>query len=132
MNARSLRSIPAFAGLDRNELDQIAECAEEIVVPAGDRLLEEGKFAFAFFAIKSGGAEVRRNGSSVAELGPGDVFGELGALTHGQRNASVVAKEETTVIYIRAQDFRHFTAEMPELGKRIALVVEERTRLLEA
>lgn len=130
MNPRRLKSIPVFAPLDRNELRRVADCAEEIDVAAGEQLLEEGRFAFEFFAIERGAAEVVRDGARLAELGPGDVFGELGALTHGQRSASVVAKVPTTVIYIRAQDFRHFADEMPELGDRIRRLVDERTRAL--
>jgi CRP/FNR family transcriptional regulator, cyclic AMP receptor protein len=101
-------------------------------VAAGEPLLHEGRFAFEFFAIKRGGAQVLRDGVHLADLGPGDVFGELGALTHDQRRASVVATAPTTVIFIRAQDFRHFTEEMPALGERIRLLVEKRTRALQA
>jgi CRP-like cAMP-binding protein len=131
VNARSLKSIPVFAGLNRRELRRVADCAEEIDVQTGEELLHEGRFAFEFFAIKRGAAEVILDGLRLAELGPGDVFGELAALSHGQRNASVVATAPTTVIFIRAQDFRHFANEMPELGAQIRLVVEERTRALE-
>lgn len=132
MNPRSLKAIPVFAGLDKQQLWRVAECAEEIEAAPGEQLLEEGRFAFEFFAIRSGAAEVIRDGAHVADLGPGDVFGELGALAHGRRNASVVATAPTKVVYIRAQDFRHFADEMPELGERIRRVVEERTRALEA
>ena len=127
MNARRLKSIPVFAGLQKHELDRVADCAEEIKVEAGEQLVEEGRFAFEFFVITRGAAEVRRNGSRVAELGTGDVVGELAALTHGQRSASVVATVPTSVVFIRAQDFRHFVEEMPELGERIRRVVEQRS-----
>ena len=40
----------------------------------------------------------------------------------------MVATAPTTVIFMRAQDFRHFTDEMPALGERIRLLVEARTR----
>jgi CRP-like cAMP-binding protein len=131
VNSRQLKSIPVFAGLTKDELSRVADCAERIDVAAGDQLLHEGRFAFEFFAIKRGAAEVLRDGAHLADLGPGDVFGELGALAHDQRQASVVATAPTTVIFIRAQDFRHFTEEMPALAERIRLVVEERTRALQ-
>jgi CRP-like cAMP-binding protein len=132
VNPRQLKSIPVFAGLTKHELSRVADCAERIDVSAGDQLLQEGRFAFEFFAIKSGAAEVVRDGAHLADLGPGDVFGELGALAHDQRLASVVATAPSTVIFIRAQDFRHFTEDMPALGERIRLLVEERTRALQA
>jgi CRP-like cAMP-binding protein len=126
VNARSLKTIPVFAGLDRSELQRVADCAEELDVGPGDELLREGSYAFEFFAITRGSADVVCDGAHVASLGPGDVFGELAALSHGQRNASVVATAPSTVLFIRAQDFRHFAEEMPELGNQIRLLVEQR------
>ena len=131
MDPGRLKSIPLFAALDKRELRRVAACAEEIDVAPGDELLREGRYAFEFFAIHEGGAEVLRDGTHLASLGPGDVMGEIGALSHGQRTASVVATAPTTVIFIRAQDFRHFTEEMPALGERIRAVVQERTRALD-
>ena len=124
-----LKSVPVFAGLGKDELRRIAECAEEMQIDAGEHLLRETAYAFEFLVIEDGAAEVTRDGAHVAHLGPGDVMGELGALTHGQRTASVVATAPSRVIYIRAQDFRHFTEEMPELGRQIRRVVRERTWL---
>jgi CRP-like cAMP-binding protein len=132
VNPRRLRAISVFSGLDKAALLRVAECAEAIRVRPGEQLLHEGRYAFEFYAIESGTAEVLRDGDRIADLGPGDVFGELGALAHEQRTASVVATTSATVICIRAQDFRHFAAEMPELGERIRLVVKERTRGLDA
>ena len=126
VNAKALKSMPVFAGLDRSDLARIAACAEEVEVPAGEPLLEQGQFAFEFFAIRSGAAHVSADGVHIADLGPGDVVGELGALTHGQRNATVVTTAPTSVVFIRAQDFRHFAAEMPEFAARIRQVVRDR------
>jgi len=126
VNARSLKSIPVFAGLDRTELQRVADCAEELEVQPGDQLLREGSYAFEFFALTRGSAAVVCDGAQVASLGPGDVFGELAALSHGQRVASVVATAPGTVLFIRAQDFRHFAEEMPVLGNRIRVLVQER------
>jgi len=130
VNPARLKPIPVFAGLSKRELKRVAECAEEMHVDAGETMLYEGRYAFEFFAIEEGAAEVVRDGRHVADLGPGDVMGEIGALTHGQRDGSVIAKAPTTVIFIRAQDFRHFAEELPALGEEIRRVVDERTRPL--
>jgi CRP-like cAMP-binding protein len=128
LNPARLKSIPVFAALGKPELRRVAECAEELQVAAGEHLLHEGRFAFEFFAIEKGAAEVSRDGGHIADLGPGDVFGEIGALSHSQRSGSVIATVPTTVIFIRAQDFRHFAEELPALGAEIRRVVDERTR----
>jgi CRP-like cAMP-binding protein len=132
VNPARLKSIPVFASLDKRELRRVAECAEPIEVLAGEELLLQGRFAFEFFAIEKGGAEVIRDGDHIADLGAGDVMGEIAALSHGRRTASVVATAPSTVIFIRAQDFRHFAEEMPVLGEQIRGVVDERTRSLGA
>lgn len=126
-----LKSIPVFAGLGRQDLRRVADCAEELEVASGEHLLQEGRFAFEFFAIKRGAAQVVRDGRHVADLGPGDVMGEIGALSHGQRNGSVIATAPTTVIFIRAQDFRHLAEELPALGEQIRRVVDERRRTID-
>src|SRR5438045_3156891 len=74
VNVRRLKSIPLFAGLAKDELSRVADCAEAIDVEAGEHLLHEGRFAFEFFAIERGAAEVLRDGVHVADIGPGDVF----------------------------------------------------------
>jgi CRP-like cAMP-binding protein len=130
VNPARLKSIPVFAALSKAELRRVAECAEEMDVATGEQLLHEGRFAFEFFAIENGAAEVSRDGAHVADLGAGDVFGEIGALSHGQRSGSVIATVPTTVIFIRAQDFRHFAEELPALGAEIRRVVDERTRAI--
>ena len=128
MEAARLKSIPVFAPLGRRELRRVADCADEIDVAAGEELLREGRYAFEFFAIKEGAADVIRDGVHVADLGPGDVLGEIGALSHGQRTASVIARVPSKVVFIRAQDFRHLAEDLPALGEQIRRVVDERTR----
>ena len=62
----------------RNEqLAQIAPHAAERVIPAGRRLLLDGPFAQELLLIAAGRGIVRCAGEAVAELGPGDAFGEL-------------------------------------------------------
>jgi CRP-like cAMP-binding protein len=127
-----LKEIPIFEDLGKKELKRIAACALEIDALDGDELVREGRFAFELMVIDKGSAEVLREGLHIADLGPGDVIGEMAALTHGQRNATVVAKGKTRVIYIRAQDFRRFANDMPALAEKIHRVVAERTRALES
>jgi len=125
-----LKEVPVFAELNKKELKRIAACALEIDVLAGDHILHEGRFAFELLVIDKGAAKVMRDGTHIADLGPNDILGEIGALTHGQRNADVIATEPTRVIYIRAQDFRHLAADMPSLGEHIHRIVGERTRAI--
>ena len=53
--------------------------------------MREGDYSYDVLAIEEGTARVDRDGEHVAELGPGDVVGEMGVLERAQRNATVVA-----------------------------------------
>ena len=43
-------------------------------------IVKEGGFSNDFYVIEDGTAKVERDGEELAELGPGDVFGEQGLL----------------------------------------------------
>ena len=58
-------------------------------VPEGTVIVKEGDFANHFMAIEDGTAEVRKGDEKVGELGPGDIFGEMGLIDKEKRSASV-------------------------------------------
>ena len=86
-----LTASPLFAGIGRGELRQIADQLEEQHYLAGHRILTEGMSGIEFFLVVEGEAAVESGGRTVATLGPGDFFGEVAALDHGPRTATVRA-----------------------------------------
>ena len=126
MDEHRLSEIPLFASLSRKERKRVAQLADEVDVPAGRELVHEGGFAYEFFVISSGAVEVTRQGEHVTDLGPGDFFGEMAAITDGQRNAAVTTTEPTTAIVMTAHDFRRMAAEMPSVAEAISAKVAER------
>jgi CRP/FNR family cyclic AMP-dependent transcriptional regulator len=130
MDESRLASIELFSSLSKRERRQIAPHADEIDVPEGTQLLREGEFAYEFFVIEEGSAEVVRDGDHVADLGPGDFMGEMGIVGQTQRNASVVARSPLRVIVLTEQNFRGISRSFPDVAKRIQQAVEERCRTL--
>ena len=63
-------------------------------------MVKEGGFSNDFYVIEDGTAKVERDGEQIAELGPGDVFGEQGLLEGEQRSATVIATSPLRVIKI--------------------------------
>lgn len=59
--------------------------------PADTEIIREGDQANTAYILVEGTCEVRQNGGPIAELGPGEIFGEAALLTGGTRTASVVA-----------------------------------------
>jgi CRP/FNR family transcriptional regulator, cyclic AMP receptor protein len=128
MDAASLRSLELFAGLSDADLASVARWADEVDVPAGKHLVDEGRFAYEFFAIREGTAEVRRGGEVLRQLGPGDFFGEIGLLEASHlRTASVVATSPLRVVVMLARDFASMDRQMPGVAARVRAACEERT-----
>ena len=122
-----LAAMPLFAGLRLEELERVAELAEGVAVPAGETVASEHDFAYEFFIIEEGRAEVvQRDGSRLAELGPGDFFGEIGLLVTGRRTASVVSLTPMRLIVMFEQSFRRVHDELPTLAASIRAVCADR------
>jgi len=132
MDEARLRAIPLFAGLSKKERRTVARLADEVDREPGDRLVREGEFAYEFFAIEAGTAEVRRGEQYLDELGPGDFCGEMGLVAGAKRGASVTATSPVTAIVMTAYAFRQVDREMPAVAKQIRKAIEERRHQLEA
>jgi CRP/FNR family transcriptional regulator, cyclic AMP receptor protein len=126
LDASRLKSIPLFEEVGDDELAQIAPFATEVEVEAGRELVREGDFSYEFMAIEEGEAEVTRGGEHVADLGPGDFFGEMGLLERTLRNATVTAKTPVRLVTLTGWDLRRVERSAPEAMERIRSVLEER------
>jgi CRP/FNR family cyclic AMP-dependent transcriptional regulator len=121
-----LRSLPLFADVSDQELSEIATFAQEISVEAGRDLVREGDFSYEFMAIEDGEAEVTRQGEHVADLGPGDFFGEMGLLEKTLRNATVTAKTPMQLVTLTGWDLRRIERTVPHAVARVRAVLEAR------
>ena len=126
MDVSQLKSIPLFQEVGDDELAQIAPFATEVTVEEGRELVREGDFSYEFMAIQEGQAEVTRGGEHVADLGPGDFFGEMGLLERTLRNATVTAKTPVRLITLTGWDLKRVERSAPEAMERIRAVLEER------
>jgi CRP/FNR family cyclic AMP-dependent transcriptional regulator len=126
LDARKLASIPLFADLSERERADVARFADEVEVSAGKRLAEEGEFAYEFFVIEQGTAEVTKDGRAIATLGPDDFFGEIGLVESERRTATVTATSPMELIVIFGPNFRRLERELPELATQIRRAIRER------
>jgi CRP-like cAMP-binding protein len=132
MDESDLQSIPLFESLPRDARSVIAQHADEIDVDEGTELVRQGEFAYEFFVIEEGGAEVLRDGEHLADLGPGDFLGEMGIVSKATRTATVTTTTDSKVIVMTEQDFRAMSHSNPDVASRIQAAVEERCRSLVA
>ena len=126
MDTARLKRIPVFADLDDDALTNIAALAAEVSVPAGKELVREGDYSYDVLAIEEGTAEVTRGGDHLADLGPGDVIGEMGVLDRSQRNATVVATSPMLLVTLTSWDIRKLRKSAPGVVDHLRTLVELR------
>ena len=127
MDVKHLKEIALFDRLSKDQLAEVARQADEIDVEAGKRLVSEGRFGYEFFIIENGTAEVVHGGEHIADLGPGDFFGEMALLGDTVRNADVVTSTPMTAMVMTDSAFRSLARRMPEVAEEIRAACRRRT-----
>lgn len=126
MDAARLKTIGIFSDLGEDALEAISKLAAEVSVPEGKELVREGDFSYDLIAIEEGTAKVHRDDETIAELGPGDVVGEMGVLERQQRNASVTATSSMMLVTLTGWDVRKLRKQAPQAVEALENVVRER------
>jgi CRP/FNR family transcriptional regulator, cyclic AMP receptor protein len=126
VDVQGLSSIPLFSSLSEDAQRKLAFWVSELSVSEGKHLVEEGDYAYDLFFIQDGTAEVQHDGQKVAELGPGEFFGEMGVLKNEQRNATVVAKTPMRLLTLSHWDVKRLRKTAPEVLEQLQGVLEQR------
>jgi CRP-like cAMP-binding protein len=119
VDAAKLKKIDLFRSLSDRDLAQVAQWTDEVDVPAGTVLGREGSFAYEFFVIEDGTAQVRVGGEHVADLGPDEWFGEIGLLETERRTATVTAATPMKLAVIFGPNFRELARTIPGVAETI-------------
>ena len=127
VDIKHLEGVALFEGLSKDERAEVARQADEVDIEAGKRLVTAGRFGYEFFVIEDGRAEVVRDGEHVADLGPGDFFGEMAILGDTVRNADVVAKSDMTAMVMTDAAFKTLSRKMPHVAEQIREACRTRT-----
>lgn len=126
METSQLKRIPLFADAADEDLRIVAQFAESKEFDEGRELIKEGAYSNAMMAIEEGSAEVTRDGEKLADLGPGDIFGEAGMLDDTMRSATVKATAPIKVISIGHFEVKRLKKNAPDIYNKIEALVEER------
>jgi len=126
MKPERLKEIPLFSDLSQDDLERLGGWTDEVDLPAGKPLISQGNFPHEFMVLESGTAEVTHDGKHLADLGPGDFFGEMALMEEQRRMASVVTTSDATVIVMHSRNFRAMEEAMPEVAARIRSTMVER------
>jgi CRP-like cAMP-binding protein len=114
-----LAQVPLFADCSKKQLQSVAAASIELTIDTGKVLVREGEAGHEAFVIMEGSATVSRKGETLAQLGVGDVVGELAPLTGGTRTATVVADTPMELLVIGQREFAGLLDEVPGLAVRV-------------
>jgi MFS family permease len=119
-----IAAVTAFAGLPASRLDAAARRLIVLPVRPGDVLVKQGEHADRFYVIGSGRYVVTQEAQGgppkqLRELGPGDVFGEIGLLTGVPRTATVTAAEDGLLFTLDGPAFLELVGSGPGLTSRL-------------
>ena len=121
-----LKHVPLFAGCSKSELEALALNADELDVREGTVLTREGKPGREFFVLIEGTVEVTRDGTKIADLGPGDWLGEIALLTQSPRTATATATSPARILVVTDRAFRQVVERMPSIALKVLASVAER------
>jgi CRP-like cAMP-binding protein len=123
-----LREVGLFGGVDDAGLAAVAAKATEVAFEAGRTIVRQGEVGTGFFLVTAGQARVIRDGHVLADLSPGQFFGELSLLDQQPRIAQVVAQEPTVCLALASWDFEAILASQPGIALAILRGVARRLR----
>jgi hypothetical protein len=98
---------------------------QHLVLEPGEVIVRQGETSDRFFIIVDGEVEVRREGHGqdvvVTRHGPGQLFGEVGALTGAPQTATFAAVDKAVVMAVDRGAFQEFVTQSAaaDLGQRI-------------
>ena len=121
-----LKRVPLFHELNSKELDAVGAVVTDLRFKAGDVLIRQGDSAHEMFIVTTGQLEVSRDGSHIADLGPGAFAGEMAILARTSRNSTVKAKTDVEVLHIEGRSMQALFADVPEIAVKMLPVVAGR------
>ena len=145
-----LRCVPLFEALDPEDLHEVCQIARERTVPASGAICVQGEGTDDLYVLIAGVAAVtvatartslilragedapsisNRGEKEVAQLGPGDVVGELSAIDQSPRSASVRPKDgPVRMLEIRGEDFRRRVVQRKDVAPKLMATLSRRLR----
>jgi CRP-like cAMP-binding protein len=129
--ASSLKYATPFLSCSKKELRLVARLSKTKEVRQGVKLLVEGEEGDTMYVLLSGSADVHKGGRRIAMVRPGEVFGELAALSKGPRTATVTMKTSGEVAIIGRRELRKLVERAPDFAQKMLETLANRVRELD-
>jgi len=131
--SRLVREINFFSALNIGLLEKVLACVLLYGYRRGEKVCRQGDPGDACYVVRSGRLRVETDGAfglfskKVAELGPGDLFGEMSLLRRHPRSATVVCLEDTEVFVVLADSFNAVISQNPAFRAEMRRLTAERS-----
>jgi CRP/FNR family transcriptional regulator len=128
-----LGQVPVFEVLGRDELGRIAEVAVPRSFGGGEVIFREGDASDTCYIVRSGhGRAIREHSDgraiTLANFGPGDIFGELAMFDDERRSATVETLEEVECVAVLGPDMRRLMREHSGIAVKMVISLGRRLR----
>jgi len=124
----TLRKCVFLQGLGEKVLRELAAKAEMLRVAAGKTIVTRGEIGSKMYFIISGQTRVHHDEVTLANIGPGDVFGEMAVLDSEKRSASVTTQSDSLLLSIEREVFYEALSTDPAAFKAVIHAVLQRER----
>ena len=133
--AALLAQVGVFSQLGRAELEQVAEVAVPRSFHAGEVVFREGDESNTSYIVRDGHARAVRQHSdgrtlTLANFGPGEVFGELAMFDSDRRSATIEAIDDLDLLAILGADMQRLMREHPDIAVKLVITLGRRLREL--
>jgi CRP-like cAMP-binding protein len=126
-----ISAVSLFAGCSRGDLSGVAGLMDEVDVPAGYVLMQQGDIGREMFVIVSGRVVIERDGQQINELGPGGVVGEMALISEAPRSATVRVVEPARLLVAGHREFHSLMDANPTIRMRVLEGMATKIRNLE-
>jgi CRP-like cAMP-binding protein len=126
-----LKAVPLFAKSSNRELERLGMLTDEVAMPAGRVLFNQGDTAAELFIVVDGQVRVERNGTVIATRGAGEFFGEMALVSEGTRMASAACETDCRFLVLGHREFHSLMDEFPEMKMRVLETLAHRVRTLD-
>lgn len=131
--AQSLALVPIFKRLEPHELERLAQEVDQVNFKAGETIFNEHDRGDSLYVVETGSVRIWVFDDDVkevtlAELKPGDFFGELAVLDRGERSSSATAMVDTHLHRLSSDDFQTFLMEHPDVSIDVICEIAARMR----
>ena len=131
--AQSLARVPLFKRLEPHELEHLAEEIDQVNYKAGETIFNEHDRGDALYVVEEGTVRIwvvdeDVNEVTLAELKPGEFFGELAVLDRGERSTNATAITNIHLHRLSSDDFQQFLIEHPDCAIDVICEIGARMR----